>query len=182
MIEVLSIFTSVDGLSIKSKSTISEIPIANSCRTTLARLHLENREFTRFKPTNNNFVKQILKAYMNQLMRLWYLSHRWPAKAQASLRICTVLPERACASAQSRQSLRCSHTWSREVDEPSTKNQTSSPTRWLCMRFWRMILRTTKSTIISQDGPCYHYNYDYHIMNAEIVSHLQQIMITDNNF
>ena len=31
-----------------------------------------------------------------------------PAKAQAS-----------CASAQSRQSLRCSHTWSMEVDEGS---------------------------------------------------------------
>ena len=30
---------------------------------------------------------------MSQLMRLWYLSHRWPAKAQASLRICAVSPE-----------------------------------------------------------------------------------------
>ena len=33
--------TSKDGLSMKSKSTMSEIPIAKSCRTTLAKLHLE---------------------------------------------------------------------------------------------------------------------------------------------
>ena len=44
---------------------------------------------------------------MGQLMRLWYLSHKRPAKAQTSLRI----------PAQSRQSLRCSHTWSMEVEE-----------------------------------------------------------------
>ena len=31
--------------------------------------------------------------YLSQLMRLWYLSHRRPAKAQASLRICAVSPE-----------------------------------------------------------------------------------------
>ena len=30
---------------------------------------------------------------MSQLMRLWYLSHRRPAMAQASLHICTVSPE-----------------------------------------------------------------------------------------
>ena len=30
---------------------------------------------------------------MSQLMRLWYLSHRRPAKAQASLRILAVSPE-----------------------------------------------------------------------------------------
>ena len=30
---------------------------------------------------------------MSQLMRLWYLSHRRPAKAQASLRIRAVSPE-----------------------------------------------------------------------------------------
>ena len=48
---------------------------------------------------------------------------------------------RTCASAPSRQSLRCSHTWSMEVDEEcSTKNQTSSPVGWLRMRVWRMNL------------------------------------------
>ena len=31
--------------------------------------------------------------YLSQLMRLWYLSHRRPAKAQASLRIRAVSPE-----------------------------------------------------------------------------------------
>ena len=30
---------------------------------------------------------------MSKHMRLWYLSHRQPAKAQASLRICAVSPE-----------------------------------------------------------------------------------------
>ena len=33
------------------------------------------------------------KDKMSQLMKLWYLSHRRPAKAQASLRICAVSPE-----------------------------------------------------------------------------------------
>ena len=54
---------------------------------------------------------------------------------------------RDCASAQSRQSLLCSYTWS--------KNQTSSNTRWLSMRIWRMHLRRTKSTIISYHGSIY---------------------------
>ena len=31
--------------------------------------------------------------YMSQLMRLWYLSHRRPAKVQASLHIRAVSPE-----------------------------------------------------------------------------------------
>ena len=59
---------------------------------------------------------------------------------------------RVCASAQSRQSLRYSHTWSMEVDEGSANNQTSNPTGWLHMRVWRMSLRRTKSTIISLHG------------------------------
>ena len=33
-----------------------------------------------------------------------------------------------------------------------TKNQTSSPSGWLCMRIWRMSLRRMKSTIISGAG------------------------------
>ena len=36
---------------------------------------------------------------------------------------------RACAYAQSRQSLRCSHTESMEVDEPSEQKRVSNPTR-----------------------------------------------------
>ena len=34
-----------------------------------------------------------IKHYLSQLMRLWHLSHRRPAKAQASLRIHAVLPK-----------------------------------------------------------------------------------------
>ena len=47
---------------------------------------------------------------MSQVMKLLllYLSHRRPAKAQASLRIRAVC-----------QSIRCSHTWSMEVDKGS---------------------------------------------------------------
>ena len=59
------------------------------------------------------------KVQMSQLMRLWYLSHRRPAKAQ-----------RSCAFAQSRQSLRCSHTWSIEVDEGSDQKSDTSP-HWM---------------------------------------------------
>ena len=58
----------------------------------------------------------------------------------------------ACAFAQSRQSLRCSHTWLMEEDEESNQNQTSSPIGWLRMHIWRMGLQRTKSTIISWDG------------------------------
>ena len=71
---------------------------------------------------------------MSQLMRLWSLSHRH----QRRLR-------RACASAQSRQGLLCSHTWSMEVDEGSDQNQTSSLTGWLRMSIWRMRLRRTSN-------------------------------------
>ena len=46
----------------------------------------------------------------------------------------------ACTSVQSRQSLRCSQTWSAEVDKGPTKNQTSSPIGWLCMHVGRMSL------------------------------------------
>ena len=59
---------------------------------------------------------------------------------------------RACASAQSCQSLSCLHTWSMEVDEGSDKKKTSSFTGWLCMQVWIMSLRMTKSIIISWYG------------------------------
>ena len=38
-------------------------------------------------------VKNCHDLHLSQLMRLWYLSHRRPAKAQVSLRIRTVSPE-----------------------------------------------------------------------------------------
>ena len=43
-------------------------------------------------------------------MRLWYLSHRQPAKAQVNLRIRAVLPEPSLL-----------HTWSMENDEGSNQ-------------------------------------------------------------
>ena len=47
-----------------------------------------------------------MEQHMSQHTRLWYLSHMRTAKAR-------------CASAKSRQSLRCSHTCSIELDEGS---------------------------------------------------------------
>ena len=40
--------------------------------------------------TVRNDNKEIQKQDLSQLMRLWYLSHRRPAKARASLRVCAV--------------------------------------------------------------------------------------------
>ena len=82
-------------------------------------------------------VKSVMfKIKLSQLMRSWYyhIGDQWRLG-------------RACASTQSRQSLRCSHTWSMEVDESPTKKQTYSPTGWLRMHIWRMSLRRTKSAI-----------------------------------
>ena len=38
-------------------------------------------------------LSEVFQNRMSHLMRLWYLSHRRPAKAQASLHICIVSPE-----------------------------------------------------------------------------------------
>ena len=66
--------------------------------------------------------------HLSQLMRFWYLSHRWPAKAQAAFAV------------------RTHEVW-KQTKGP-TKNQTSSLTGWLSMRVWRMSLRKTESAII----------------------------------
>ena len=55
-------------------------------------------------------------------MRLWYLSHRWPAKVQA------------------------------KKTKGPTKNRTSSRIGWLHMRVWRMRLWRMKSAVISWAG------------------------------
>ena len=78
--------------------------------------------------------------HLSQLMRLWYLSHRQTAKAQASLRIYAVSPQ---PSLFAHKVLKYTKT--------QTKNQTSCPIGWLRMSIWRMSLRRTKSTIISWD-------------------------------
>ena len=75
-------------------------------------------------------------------MRLWYLSHRKPAKAQASLHIPAVSPEPSLFA----------HV-SVEVEERSDqKLDILSPTGWLFMRVWKMSLRGMKSAIISWAG------------------------------
>ena len=67
---------------------------------------------------------------MSQLMRLWYLSHRRPGKAQASLCTRTVSPEPSLFAHMKY--------WSRRRVLP--KIMTSSPSGWLRMRVWRISL------------------------------------------
>ena len=79
---------------------------------------------------------------MSQLMRLWYLSHRRPAKAQSSLCIRAVSQEPSLFTYM--------NYGSRRRIQP--KYQTSNTTEWLRMRVWRMNLRRTESAIISWAG------------------------------
>ena len=79
---------------------------------------------------------------MSQLMKLWYLSHRRPAKAQASLRIWAVSPQPSLFA-----HMKYGSRW-----RVRAKNQTSSPTGWLHMCVWRMSLQRTKSALISWAG------------------------------
>ena len=69
------------------------------------------------KKEESDFQDICITLHMSQLMRLWYLSHRRPAKAQAHPRSLT----RAFT-------VRTHKVWKK------TKNQTSSPTGWLHMR------------------------------------------------
>ena len=71
--------------------------------------------------------------------------------------------EGSCEPAQSRQNLRCSHTWSIEVDEQS-KKQTSSPTRWLRMSVLKTRLRRAKCAIISWDGSFHYIFWSYFLL------------------
>ena len=82
---------------------------------------------------------RLAKKNLSQLMRLWYLSHRRPAKAQASLHIRAVSSEPSLFA-----NLKYG---TRQMVLP--KKQTSSPTLWLRMRVWRLKLHGKKSTIIS---------------------------------
>ena len=90
--------------------------------------------------------------YLSHLMRLWYLSHRRPAKAQTSLPTRAVSPEPSPFTHIKYGSRRS--VW--------PKNQASSPTGWLRMRDWRRSLRKTKSTkMISWAGPQGSYSQNY---------------------
>ena len=62
---------------------------------------------------------------MSQLMRLWFLSHRWSAKAQASLRIRAVSPEPSLFT---------------HLKYGPTKNQTSSCQILAKIKFSRIIV------------------------------------------
>ena len=53
----------------------------------------EERERCITELTGSVLRPHLLMTYFRQLMRLWYLSHRQPAKSQASLRIRAVSPE-----------------------------------------------------------------------------------------
>ena len=71
---------------------------------------------------------------------------------------------RACASAQSHKSLRCSHMTYGSRQRVRPKIRHLAPTGWLCMRVWRMSLQRTKSTIISWAGSYVFKNYPQMIM------------------
>ena len=62
--------------------------------------------------------RQCNSCYMSQLMRLWYLSHRRPAKAQASLRIHPVWSESSLSAWRNLGSL-ASH-WAHIEDSDQT--------------------------------------------------------------
>ena len=100
----------------------------------------------------NRFLSE-LQLRMSQLMRLWYLSHRQPAKAQAT-------SEGSGEPAHPRSldrafAVRTHKVW-KKTNGP-TKNQTSSPIEWLRMRVWRMSLRRTIGTTISRDGSMFFF-------------------------
>ena len=95
----------------------------------------------------NTFTYKLAKFYhyLSQLMRLWYSSHRWPAKAQANLYIRPDSPEPSLFA-----HMKYGNRW--RVIPKNTKNQIFSLTGWLHMRIWRMNLWRTKSAKISWGG------------------------------
>ena len=54
---------------------------------------VQNSLLTRAFAVHLHYIWNWRKCQISQLMRLWYLSHRRPAKAQVSLRLCTVSAE-----------------------------------------------------------------------------------------
>ena len=103
---------------------------------------------------------------LSQLMSLWYLSHRQPAKAQVSLRICTVSPEPSLFADIKYGS------WQRV----QLKNQTSGLTGWLRMRVWRMSLRRMKSAIIAWAG-----SFMANFSVSHLFSHIELQCLKDVN-
>ena len=120
--------------------------------------------FSYFLHRADKFVQEncMAKNYdLCQLMRLWYLSYRRPANAQAS--------------AQSRQSLHCSHTWSTEEERRSVRSKIRhlAPLNRLRMSVWIMTLRRTKSAIISWAGSFYLFSSKNYVRLPSNVKMLQ---------
>ena len=93
--------------------------------------------------------------HMSQLMRLWYLSHRRPAKAQASLRICAVSPEPSlftCISTVSPEPLQFAHMkyGSRRIVRPKITHLASLD--GCACAIEELVLRRKKTAIISLNG------------------------------
>ena len=80
--------------------------------------------------------------HLSQFTRLWYLSHRRPAKAQASLRIRAVSSEPSLFAHMKYGS--------RRRIRPNIRHL--APLDGCAWVFWRMSLRRMKSAIISWDG------------------------------
>ena len=94
-----------------------------------------------------NFALSI-ENQLSQLMRLWYLSHRRPAKAQAT-------SEGSGEPARPRSLIRAFAIRTHNVWKKTkclTKYQTCSPNGLLRMRVWRLSLRRAIIAIISWVG------------------------------
>ena len=90
-------------------------------------------------PNHRGCIGRMYNVKRASSVGLWYLSHRRPAKAQASLRNRAVSPEPSLFARMKKT-------------KGPTKNQTASPTGWLRMHVWRMSLQRRKSTVISWHG------------------------------
>ena len=82
-------------------------------------------------------------ALVSRLMRLWYLSHRWPAKAQVSLRVCAVSSEPSLFTHMKYRS--------RRRVRPKIRHLAPLDGSACAFEEWVFLLRT-KSAIISWDG------------------------------
>ena len=100
--------------------------------------------FIRFPKFLQHILRQILglklaHTYLSQLMGLWYLSHRRPAKAQASLHICAVSPEPSLFA----------HMMNGSRRRVRPKIRHLAPLDGCACVFEERVFRRTKSTIIS---------------------------------
>ena len=90
------------------------------------------------------YTKHCITNNLSQLMRLWYLSYRRPAKVQASLRACTVSPEPSLFAHIKYGNRR--QVW------PKIRHLAPLDGCACMFEIEKMSLRRTMSTIISWDG------------------------------